>query len=65
MRFFCEPAARAAAVLMGAPMSLDSGSISLAHPVIDVAITEVCSGYDFFSLLTAPLIIPTPASALS
>lgn len=37
-------------------MSLDSGSITLAHPTIDVAITEVCSGYDFFSLLTALLI---------
>lgn len=56
LRLFCEPAARLAAVFLQAPISLAPGSISLAHPTIDVAITEACSGYDFFSLLLALLI---------
>lgn len=56
LRLFCEPAARAASVFLASPMSVQSGSISLAHPTIDVAITEACSGYDFFSLLVALLI---------
>jgi exosortase K len=56
LRFFCEPAARAAAVFLQSPVAVESGSISLAHPTIDVAITEACSGYDFFSLLIALLI---------
>jgi exosortase K len=56
LRLFCEPAARAAAVFLQSPVVVESGSISLAHPTIDVAITEACSGYDFFSLLLALLI---------
>ena len=56
LKFFCEPAARVASVLLGCPMSVQTGSISLAHPTIDVAVTEACSGYDFFSLMIALLI---------
>lgn len=56
LRLFCEPAARVAAVFLQSPVAVESGSISLAHPTIDVAVTEACSGYDFFSLLLALLI---------
>jgi|GEM_PF-4770966 len=56
LRGFSEPAARVAAVFLGTPLRVEMDSIALAHPLIHVAVTEACSGFDFFSLLIALLI---------
>ncbi len=54
--YFSEPAALIAAAFMGVPMRVGPESILLSHSAIEVAVTEACSGFDFFALLAALLI---------
>tara|TARA_R110000850_G_scaffold30618_11_gene84105 strand:+ start:1760 stop:2317 length:558 start_codon:yes stop_codon:yes gene_type:complete len=56
IKLFSEPAARAAAIFLGTPLSIEPDAITLAHRSIEVAVTEACSGFDFFCLLTSLLI---------
>lgn len=53
IRFFAEPAGYVAALFLGAPVDASSGTVQLLHPRIDIAITDACSGFDFFSLVLA------------
>lgn len=51
---FCWPAALAAGVFLGAPVSEYYGNEPLlTYGLLDVRVTESCSGFDFFSLLLA------------
>ncbi len=49
---FCRPAAVLSSWFLGAPLSPGEPPI-IAMPTLDVAVTEACSGFGFFSLLVA------------
>ena len=49
---FCGPAAKLSSGFLGAPL-LPGEPPVIALPALDVAVTEACSGFGFFSLLVA------------
>ncbi|MDF1851037.1 MAG: archaeosortase/exosortase family protein [Verrucomicrobiales bacterium] len=53
LRVFAEPAGHLAAVFLNVPVDSSGEVIQLLHPQIDVAITDACSGFDFFCLIGA------------
>ena len=53
LRVFAEPAGRLAAAFLNVAVDSSGDVIQLLHPQIDIAITDACSGYDFFCLIGA------------
>lgn len=54
---FIATAARSASMFLGSPLTVSADNVFIIqHPGIDVAVTEACSGFGFFSLLAAVLV---------
>ncbi len=52
-QFFSRPAGNMAGYFLDASVVPTPEAILLHHPAIDVAVTEACSGFDFFTLIVA------------